>query len=50
MACRNMSAAAECKVRLVQERASIKVEIMKLDLASLKSVRDFAEAYREKEW
>ena len=50
MACRNMESARACQQTIQKERSSVKVEVMKLDLASLKSVKEFTDAYKEKEW
>ncbi|XP_053401007.1 WW domain-containing oxidoreductase-like [Mercenaria mercenaria] len=50
MACRNLVAAKECRDKIVEERSKAKVEVMKIDLASLKSVQEFAEQYKQKQW
>lgn len=50
MACRNLESATECKQKIKTERSAAKVEVMKLDLASLTSVKEFADAYKEKDW
>ncbi|XP_062609573.1 WW domain-containing oxidoreductase-like, partial [Saccostrea cucullata] len=50
LACRNLEAANKCKKTILEERPSAKLEVMHLDLASLKSVRMFAEEYRSKKW
>ncbi|KAH9499101.1 hypothetical protein Btru_006692 [Bulinus truncatus] len=50
MACRNLQAAHEARAKILQEQASAKVEVMHLDLASLKSVKMLADQYEEKGW
>ncbi|XP_061189876.1 WW domain-containing oxidoreductase-like [Saccostrea echinata] len=50
LACRNLEAANKCKKTILEERPSAKLEVMHLDLASLKSVRMFAEEYRSNKW
>ena len=43
MACRDMEKAKEAQQEVVKESGSNDVVVKKLDLASLKSVRDFAD-------
>ncbi|XP_052232695.1 WW domain-containing oxidoreductase-like isoform X2 [Dreissena polymorpha] len=50
MACRNLLSGQECCDRILAERPGVKVTVMKIDLASLGSVKDFAEQYKQKEW
>ncbi|XP_033114523.1 WW domain-containing oxidoreductase-like [Anneissia japonica] len=50
MACRNMVSARACIQKIKQERSEAKVEVMNCDLASLCSVKEFAESYKLKEW
>lgn len=50
MACRNMETAKQCKDKILLERPKAEVEVMKLDLASLKSVQDFADQYKQHNW
>lgn len=50
LSCRNLDAANKCKQMILEDRPSAKIEVMHLDLASLKSVRMFAEEYRSKKW
>jgi len=47
MACRNMDKAEAAKTSLQQEIPDAPLHIMQLDLASLQSVRDFAEAFQQ---
>ncbi len=48
MACRNLERAQRSLDAIKQAVPSAKLELMKLDLASLKSIRDFAEAFKSK--
>ncbi|XP_060110411.1 WW domain-containing oxidoreductase [Heteronotia binoei] len=48
LACRNMVKANEAVKSILEEWHKAKVEAMTLDLASLRSVREFAEAYKSK--
>jgi short-subunit dehydrogenase len=50
MACRNVDAARQCRDQILEERPKVKIEIMKIDLASLKSVQEFAEQYKNRSW
>ncbi|KAL8610346.1 hypothetical protein ACOMHN_041160 [Nucella lapillus] len=50
LACRNLKAARECQQVIVKEMSKAKVEVMHLDLASLRSVREFAETYKNLGW
>ncbi|XP_069112759.1 WW domain-containing oxidoreductase-like [Argopecten irradians] len=50
LACRNTAAAKECQAAILKERPLATVEVMALDLASLNSVRAFAEEYKLKKW
>ncbi|CAG5128309.1 unnamed protein product [Candidula unifasciata] len=50
MACRNVQSAHECRARILQERPEAKVEVMFIDLASLKSVQQFADDYEDMGW
>ena len=45
MACRSMEKAGEAKEEIEDEVEEASLEVMKIDLASLDSVKDFAEAY-----
>ena len=49
MACRNISAAKAAAKIITNERAA-NIHVMALDLASLKSVRQFAQEYIDKGW
>ncbi|XP_051148903.1 short-chain dehydrogenase TIC 32 B, chloroplastic-like [Andrographis paniculata] len=42
---RNMEAAGEAKDHILQHNSSARVDVLKLDLASLKSIRDFAHSF-----
>ena len=46
LACRSLDKAADAAAQIARACASAAVEIMQLDLASLASVRDFADAFR----
>ncbi|KAM9063184.1 WW domain-containing oxidoreductase isoform X2 [Sarcophilus harrisii] len=48
LACRNMARANEAVSRILQEWHKAKVEAMTLDLASLRSVQNFAEVFKSK--
>ncbi len=48
MACRNIEKAGISRDRIMMNDAGSKIEVMKLDLASLGSVKDFASEFREK--
>ena len=50
MACRNLKVAQECRATLMKEMPKAKVEVMHLDLASLRSVKEFAETYKNTGW
>ncbi|XP_059144159.1 WW domain-containing oxidoreductase-like [Physella acuta] len=50
MACRNTQSAHDGRAKIIQEMPSAKVEVMHVDLASLKSVKHLAESYEEKGW
>lgn len=50
MACRDIESGQECKERILDERPKVKVEVMKVDLASLSSVQSFAEHYKKMDW
>lgn len=50
MACRNIESANECRNKILQERPKAHVVVMKIDLASLNSVKEFAEEYKQKQW
>lgn len=50
MGCRNLESANGCKEKIQTERSAAKVHVMKLDLASMRSVKDFADAYKERDW
>ncbi|XP_075432861.1 WW domain-containing oxidoreductase isoform X2 [Ascaphus truei] len=45
LACRNLQKASEAKHQILEEWHKAKVEVMSLDLASLSSVQNFAEAF-----
>lgn len=46
LACRNLVKAEEALARIHDEHAGAKASVMQLDLASLRSVREFAEAFK----
>ena len=48
MACRNPDKAKKAREDILADYPKAKLELMQLDLNSLQSVRDFAEAYRKK--
>lgn len=48
MACRNLKKAEQAKAEVLQQVPNAKLDIMKLDNASLDSVRAFAEAFKAK--
>ncbi|XP_073515243.1 WW domain-containing oxidoreductase isoform X1 [Phyllobates terribilis] len=48
LACRNLQKANEAKRQIIDEWHKAKIEVMCLDLASLRSVQSFAEAFRSK--
>lgn len=50
MACRNMEAAHAARGKILSEHPTAKVEVMYLDLASLKTVSEMANAYLDKDW
>lgn len=50
MACRNAEKADNCKAKILKERPTAKIEFIQLDLASLGSVRQFAEEYKRQGW
>lgn len=50
MACRNLQSAHACQAAILKEQSKAKVEVIHLDLARLKSVREFAEAYKRTGW
>lgn len=50
MACRNLQSAHACQAAILKEQSKAKVEVIHLDLARLKSVREFAEAYKRRGW
>ncbi|KAK3085657.1 hypothetical protein FSP39_006774 [Pinctada imbricata] len=50
LACRNLDSAEKSRQSILQERSQAKVEVMHLDLASLRSVKMFADEYRSKQW
>ncbi|CAI9734942.1 WW domain-containing oxidoreductase-like [Octopus vulgaris] len=50
LACRNVESANEACQKILDERPIAKVEVMPLDLASLKSVRYFSETYKCRKW
>ncbi|KAL5021483.1 hypothetical protein ScPMuIL_000638 [Solemya velum] len=45
MACRNLELAKTCRAQIMRERPEADVEVMHLDLSSLRSVKSFAEEY-----
>ncbi|XP_078481768.1 retinol dehydrogenase 14 isoform X1 [Ciona intestinalis] len=49
MACRDLASAEEVKKSIIEEFPNAKVEVGKLDLGSLKSVREFAKSVNENE-
>jgi len=48
MACRDLDKAEKAKMQILEEYPEAKIETLALDLASLASVQDFAEAYSAK--
>lgn len=46
MAIRNLSTGEEVKAAIMEETPNARVDVMKLDLASLASVRQFAEEFK----
>ncbi|NHN39324.1 SDR family NAD(P)-dependent oxidoreductase [Pseudomaricurvus alcaniphilus] len=48
MACRNLGKAAEAQQRILEQCPEAQLEIMALDLSSLKSVREFASVYQQR--
>ncbi|WAR12628.1 WWOX-like protein [Mya arenaria] len=50
MACRNTMSAQTCRDLILAERPGVKVTVMKIDLASLNSVKEFADQYKQQEW
>ncbi len=48
MACRNITKANDAKNRILQQVPDADLEVMEIDLSSLKSVRNFAETYTSK--
>lgn len=50
MACRNMESAHVSRAQIIKERQDSQVEILNLDLCSLKSVKHTAETYLQKGW
>jgi NAD(P)-dependent dehydrogenase (short-subunit alcohol dehydrogenase family) len=48
MACRNLSKANEAKANIVKEVPNATLEVLKIDLSSLNSVRNFAKAFQAK--
>lgn len=50
MACRDTTSANSCKETILKEMPKAKVEVMHLDLASLRSVKEFAETYKNTGW
>jgi NAD(P)-dependent dehydrogenase (short-subunit alcohol dehydrogenase family) len=48
MACRNLEKAEKAKEQILKDNAKADLEIMQLDLASLKSVRSFADEFNSK--
>jgi NAD(P)-dependent dehydrogenase (short-subunit alcohol dehydrogenase family) len=50
MFCRNVAAAEELKKKLCTEKADAKIDIIKCDMASLKSVKAAADEFKSKGW
>ncbi|VDI74389.1 WW domain-containing oxidoreductase [Mytilus galloprovincialis] len=50
MACRNTEKAEKCKSNILKDRPKATIEILHLDLASLRSVKQFAEEYKRRAW
>jgi len=50
MACRNMITAREGRDKILVERPEAHVELLPLDLSSLKNVKVFADTYKQKGW
>ncbi|CAG2218708.1 WWOX [Mytilus edulis] len=50
MACRNTEKAEKCRSNIMKDRPKATIEILHLDLASLRSVKQFAEEYKRRAW
>ena len=50
MACRNAESGRASKEKILRERSDVKLEVMCIDLASLASVKTFADEYKAKGW
>ena len=50
MACRNIKAALTARDSIVKERPEAKVEVLELDLCSLRSVKTMADTYLQRGW
>lgn len=50
MACRDVAKGEKCLQAILAERSLAKVTVMKLNLASFKSVEEFSEEYKKKQW
>lgn len=49
LACRNLEKAEAAKAKIIQETSNAEIEVMLIDMTSLKSIRYFATEFREKE-
>ena len=50
LACRNLKSANAAAAKIKKELEMAKIVTMTLDLASLRSVKQFAENYKHREW
>lgn len=50
MACRNLEKAEAAKASILHAHPQAKLEVLRLDLADMRSVEEFAEAYKAKGW
>jgi NAD(P)-dependent dehydrogenase (short-subunit alcohol dehydrogenase family) len=50
MACRNLEKGNKCKATILLDRPSAMIEVLHLDLASLRSVKQFTDEYKRRGW
>lgn len=50
MACRNLEKGNKCKANILLDRPSATIEVLHLDLASLRSVKQFTDEYKRRGW
>ena len=50
MGCRNLEKAGMCRDKILADRPKATIEVLQLNLASLKSVKMFAEEYKRQAW